>query len=129
MLHITEWAQYYHMCIQTAVRDQLRMPLSKSEQNYAQLEKEALSLIFGIKRFHTYLYGIIYTDHKPLTKTKQEIPSLAAARLQRWALILATYDYKIEYNSSWKCRRLPVDGGEVREGEATTLNIKQHYLW
>ena len=45
------------------------------------------------------MYGrkfIIYTDHKPLTKIlgpKHGIPSLAAARLQRWALILAAYDY------------------------------------
>ena len=30
--------------------------LSKSEQNYSQIEKEALSIVFGIK-FHLYLYG------------------------------------------------------------------------
>ena len=30
--------------------------LTKSEQNYAQLKKEALSLIFGINKFHSYLY-------------------------------------------------------------------------
>ena len=62
--------------------------LTKSEQNYAQLEKEAFSLIFGI---NTYLYGhkfILYTDHKPLTTIlgpKQGIPPLAASQLQRWA--------------------------------------------
>ena len=42
--------------------------LLPSEKNYSQVEKEALSLIFGISKFHTYLYGrkfLLVTDHKP----------------------------------------------------------------
>ena len=77
--------------------------LNSSERNYAQVEKEALSLIFGVKRFHQYIYArefTLVTDHKPLTTilgSKNTIPSLAAARLQRWALLLAGYSYSITF--------------------------------
>ena len=77
--------------------------LSSSERNYAQVEKETLSLIYGVKHFHPYLYGrqfTIVTDHKPLTTIlgpKKGIPPLAAARLQRWAWILSAYTYQIEF--------------------------------
>ena len=55
--------------------------LNPSERNYAQVEKEALSLIFGVKRFHQHIYAresMLITDHKPLTTTlgpKNTIPS------------------------------------------------------
>ena len=71
-----------------------------------QLEKEALSLVFGVKNFHQYLYGrsfILLTDHQPLTTIldpKKGIPSLAAARLQRWAILLSAYKYIIKYKTS-----------------------------
>ena len=77
--------------------------LSKAEQNYAQIEREALGIIFGVRRFHSYLYGrhfILLTDHRPLTtilSPSKAIPSMAAARLQRWALILAAHNYTIKY--------------------------------
>ena len=77
--------------------------LSSSEKNYAQIEKEALSLVFGIRRFHQYLYGrkfTLVTDHKPLTSIfgpKKGIPPLAAARLQRWAVLLSAYVYEIQH--------------------------------
>ena len=80
--------------------------LSKSEVNYAQLEKEALAIIFGVKKFHKYLYGkhfVLNTDHKPLTTILSPcsaVPTLAAARLQCWALLLSAYSYSIGYRST-----------------------------
>ena len=68
--------------------------LIPSEKNYPQIEREGLALIFGVKRFHQFLYGrrfTLVTDHKPLTtilSPKKGLPSLATARLQRWAMLL-----------------------------------------
>ena len=80
--------------------------LTKSERNYSQTEKEALAIIFGVRKFHKYLYGRLfhlYTDHKPLVTIlgpKTAVPTLAAARMQRWAVILQAYNYQVEYRPS-----------------------------
>ena len=77
--------------------------LAPAERKYSQLDKEALAIIFGVKHFHQYLLGRsfkIQSDHKPLQHLFAEnkgIPTLASARIQRWALILSAYSYSIEY--------------------------------
>ena len=80
--------------------------LSTAEKNYAQIEWEALAIIFGVRKFHQYLYGrvcTLFTDHKPLTSIlgqKAGIPTPAATRMQRWALIVSAYQYTIVYRNS-----------------------------
>ena len=80
--------------------------LKTSEWNYSQVEKEALALVFGIQKFHQYIYGrrfTLLTDHQPLVTIlgpKRGVPALAAACMQRWALLLSAYTYDIVYRST-----------------------------
>ena len=112
--------------------------LTTSEKNYAQLEKEALALVFGVRKFHQYLYGrpfTLITDHQPLTTIlgpKKGIPSLAAARLQRWAILLSAYKYSIRYKSTTAhgnadgLSRLPLPTTSAPTDEGvSTFNIGQ----
>ncbi|CAH8565704.1 unnamed protein product [Dicrocoelium dendriticum] len=77
--------------------------LQPAEKNYAQLDKEALAVVFGVKRFHQYLWGNqfeIQTDHKPLLSLlgkERGIEQLNAPRMVRWALLLSAYNYQIRY--------------------------------
>lgn len=77
--------------------------LSAAERNYAQIEREALAVVFGVTKFREYLLGnqfTLVTDHKPLIRLfspDKTIPPLAAARIQRWALLLGSYKYSIQY--------------------------------
>nr|XP_037275833.1 uncharacterized protein LOC119168536 [Rhipicephalus microplus] len=48
--------------------------LTGAEKNYSQLEREALALVFD-----------------------RPVPVMAAARIQRWALLLSAYDYVIKH--------------------------------
>ena len=77
--------------------------LTKTEQRYAQIEKEALAATWACERFRDYLIGLsfhIETDHKPLvpllsTKNLDEMP----LRVQRFRLRLMRYQYTISHTA------------------------------
>ena len=53
--------------------------LTSAEKNYSQLEREGLACIFGLMKFHSYLFGhpfTIYTDNLPIKSLFSEIAKL-----------------------------------------------------
>lgn len=78
--------------------------LSSADWGYSHLEKEALAIIFGLKTFHQYLFGkhcTIEIDHKTLLGLLGESKGIPQ---QRWVLILAAYEYTLEYKEGSKHR-------------------------
>ena len=80
--------------------------LNKAETNYSQIDKEALAIVWAVKKFNCYLYVrhfSIITDHQPLTAIfhpNKNIPAISAARLQRYAIFLSGHNYSIQYRST-----------------------------
>ena len=111
--------------------------LIPAERGYPQVEKEALAIVFAVKRFHKYLYGhkfTLITDHLPLKAllgSKKNIPTLAAERLQRWAIILSAYVYEIQYRKGSEMGNadalsrlpLPTSTGESQYQYATVKQV------
>ena len=78
---------------------------------------------------------MLVTDHKPLLTIlgpKKGLPTLAAARLQRWAILLSAYRYDIEFRSTDDhsnadgFSRLPLpDQGQKGVPAASVFNMTQ----
>ncbi|XP_065062450.1 uncharacterized protein K02A2.6-like [Rhopilema esculentum] len=80
--------------------------LTESQRNYSQIQKEALAIVFGLKKFYQYLFGrkfVLVTDHRPLLALfgpGKDGPLMAANRLARWALMLSQFNNKIEFRKT-----------------------------
>lgn len=109
--------------------------LSNAEKNYSQLDKEALAIIFGALRFNHYLIAkqfVLRTDHKPLTRIfspEAGLPKMTASRLQRYALFLQKFNFKIEFKNSKQnieadfLSRLPLESNVKDAPEMTYFNF------
>ena len=59
-------------------------------------------MITAVEKWHYYLAGgsfTIQTDHKPLRgiiSEQKSLPAMASPRMERWAMQLGTYDYRLE---------------------------------
>ena len=68
--------------------------LTPTQQNYAQIEKELLAVVFGCTKFEEYIVGrhvTIETDHKPLESIIKKPLHASPLRLQRMLVQLQRY--------------------------------------
>ena len=113
--------------------------LTVAEKNYSQIEREGLACVFGVKRFHSYLYGHkfeLVTDHKPLITLFSEEKAVSpqpSGRIQRLSLTLGMYEYTISFkptsahgNADALSRLpLPVQPAQTPEPLETVLLMEQ----
>ena len=63
---------------------------------YSTIEKECLAVVWGIRRFQLYLYGVEFvleTDNEPLSFIDRV--KMSNARIMRWSLFLQSYRFRI----------------------------------
>lgn len=77
--------------------------LFSTERNYTQIDKEALAIIAGIKKFQNYLYShqfTIITDHKPLLGhfgPNCQMPQVLSLHILCWFIFLSAYQYSLHF--------------------------------
>lgn len=107
--------------------------LTKAEINYGVIEKEALAIVFAVRKFFQYLIGFhftLQTDHKPLLGLFGEatgLPQMAASRIQRWAIFLSAFNYTLQYvkgenNVADTFSRLPIPNNSIEPVEKNYIN-------
>ena len=70
--------------------------LNPAEKNYATVERECLAIVWGIRKFESFLYGrkfTLDTDHSSLRYLHSA--KLANSRLMRWALLLQAFQFHV----------------------------------
>ena len=74
--------------------------LTETESRYSNIEREMLGIVFGLERFHQYVYGRhveVHTDHKPLDSIYTKQLFVATPRLARMLRRIQLYDVSIKY--------------------------------
>ena len=141
------------VCVKNAFQQGELRPTGKRGTR-ADIWSTAIPQISGGREF------TVVTDHKPLLKILgpyEGVPTLAASRLQRWALILSDYKYRLQYKPGMDnkeadllsrlpltvqvidpneqiygidyCEQLPVTAAEVAKETQTDPVLKKVYQY
>ena len=76
--------------------------LTSAEKNYQNLEREAMKTVWGMEKFHYFLYGksfTLQTDQKPLVSIFRKHMIDVSPTIQRIAIHAWQYQFKPKYIS------------------------------
>ncbi len=98
--------------------------MTKVQKNYSTMKKEALMLIYTIKRFHHYLLGnnfMFFVDHQVLTYLVNK-PTIIG-QMAWWLLLLQKFNFKVIYKLQ-KVHFVPNKSSWIKNGEPNVGTIK-----
>ena len=110
--------------------------LSEAEQNYANIERELLGVVFSLETFKHFTSGRqtnMITDHKPLTSLFSKCLANTSRRLARMIPHISNYDVNVLYQKGSKMylsdalSHLPSHNTrQGKQSEIKGLNISVH---
>lgn len=107
---------------------------SETEKRWANIEKEFYAVLFGLTKFHQFVYGRIVTvetDHKPLLFIMKKQFDDCPARLKRMLYSLQKYEFNLVYRPGKQMyvsdflSRAPVQCESNDLGEKIELEVNQ----
>lgn len=102
--------------------------LNPAQMNYPQIEKEALAIRYGCKKFHSYIYGrplTIETDHRPLETISKKPLGRVPPRLQRLLFDVQHYAPTIVYKRGKDLHIADLLSRDCRTEETTDLGADE----
>ena len=102
-------------------------PLPPTQARYPQVDPEALSIYWAIKRFPLFVYGKefkVITDHKPLVALFNNPSSKPSARIERWLMELQQYCFTVEYRPGASNPADYASRHSVRDSESHNYEVK-----
>ena len=76
-----------------------------TESRYSNIEREVFAIVFGVQRFHAFLFArplTVISDHKPLSEITCKPINTASTRLQRMLLQVLAYNFMFVYSPGFK---------------------------
>lgn len=98
--------------------------LTETQKNWAPIERETMAVLFGLERFHQFVYArnkiTVESDHKPLSSIMKKPLNSCPPRLQRMLIQIQKYDINLVYKPG--CKMFLADALSRAHNEKIKMN-------